>query len=54
MKLKTTNRQQGIVKNGDEVLNRTFEHFMYLCAKLKLCTIKTPTLAIPETVKCLV
>ncbi|POS02027.1 hypothetical protein Q361_10689 [Flavobacterium croceum DSM 17960] len=48
MKLKTMNRQQGIVKNGDEVLNRTFEHFMYLCA------IKTQTSAIPKTVKCLV
>jgi hypothetical protein len=47
-KKKSTNAQQGIAKSGAEVLNRTFVHFKCLCAKLKLCTFKTPPSAIPE------
>lgn len=48
MKNKTPNRQQGIAKSGAEVLNRTFVHFMNLCAKLKHCAFKTPPSAIPK------
>ncbi|TDL99637.1 MAG: hypothetical protein C4K58_07020 [Flavobacteriaceae bacterium] len=41
--------QQGIAKSGAEVLNRTFVHFMYLCARLNICAFKTPTSPSPET-----
>jgi hypothetical protein len=31
------------------VLNPTFVHFMYLCARLNICAFKTPPSAIPKT-----
>jgi hypothetical protein len=38
-----------IAKSEAEMQNRTFVHFMYLCAKFKLCAFKTPPSAIPKT-----
>ena len=41
--------EHGIAKSGAEVLNPTFVHFMYLCARLNICAFKTPPSAIPIT-----